>query len=179
MLDGKPAEKWLEGIFDRDVQKNAIQNILKEDAPEPSALDRGAQQKAFRDLLRDEPLESLTARKEGRDLDGFDRAVATLRRNFREHSLGENWEDLSAERKVGYLATFAAVHDAPFERFADAARHVLGHRSREDLTPDDWWNLRGQYQEAMRSRVFGKEAGEYATELREVKSPDRGREICF
>jgi len=44
VLDGKPQDRWLEGVFDRDVEKTAFGNILQEDRPMPKEVqtnDRG------------------------------------------------------------------------------------------------------------------------------------------
>jgi hypothetical protein len=92
--------------------------------------------------------------------DAFDSAVANLRRQWRDDGLDDvfgAWRDLPAEDKVGYLATFAAVHDVTYQRFAKAAQHVLGAK---EFSGDDEWHLRRQLREARRQQGLPANAPE-------------------
>ena len=150
VLDGKLPERWLQGVFDPDVQ-----------------------QKAFRDLVRND---SLMARKEGRELDRFDRSIADLRKKYRDDGFGDTWNDLSAEEKVRYLATFAQAYDVPVDRFCKAAQHVLGGI---ELSEYDNWFVRNVHGKHLATRpwevsIFGDRRTESAETPGVSKTQERG-----
>jgi hypothetical protein len=66
--------------------------------------------------------------------DGFDTLLADHKASshYFEEADGSGlrlWSELSAEGKLSYIASDAALYDVPFERFAAAVRNVLGEVS--------------------------------------------------
>jgi len=66
--------------------------------------------------------------------DGFDKLLADHQHSTHEYEDHDTalrhvfrpWSQLSAEGKVGYIASGAALYDVPFERFEQAARAAIG-----------------------------------------------------
>jgi hypothetical protein len=150
VLDGKPPERWLQGVF----------------APT-------AQEKAFRDLVRTDPLMD---RKHPRERDRFDRAVAKLRQQYSDDGFGDKWKDLSQEEKVRYLATFAQAHDVPVDRFFKAAQHVLGGVELSGY--DEWFvrDLRGKvlWMRSWEEFIFSDRKVDFWEQLKPYRSKERG-----
>jgi hypothetical protein len=72
----------------------------------------------------------------------FDSVAANLRQQWYDDGLGaggDRWEDQSTRYKVSYLAEFAGANTAPFKRFAEAARPLLGMAPGEEFTADQEW----------------------------------------
>jgi len=85
-----------------------------------------------------------------RKLDAFDHEVANIRRYgdqcYAEGLVNAPWKDLGVEGKIELLANRAAKHDVPFDRFLQAAKHVLG--GAVAFTPDDEWHTRRYWKSA-------------------------------
>jgi hypothetical protein len=76
------------------------------------------------------------------EADRFDSVAANLRQQWYDDGLGaggDRWEDQPTQYKVSYLADFAGAYKAPFERFAEAARPLLGMAPGEEFTADQEW----------------------------------------
>jgi hypothetical protein len=73
---------------------------------------------------------------------GFEQAAANPRQQWYDDGLGAlglpgyTWEDRSARDKLSYLAGFAGVYEVSFERFADAARQMLGMAPGQEFTAE-------------------------------------------
>lgn len=88
-----------------------------------------------------------------------DAAFDDIARNLRQRwyadglgDLGEKWEDRPPMAHVWYLADFAGAYNVSFERFAEAAKPLLGMAPGQGFTADhDWfvthayYNRREQY----------------------------------
>ncbi len=86
-------------------------------------------------------------RPEG-ERDAFDPVVADLPRRWREDGHGdgvETWEEQSDIEKIGYLARYAAEHQAPFFRFVEAAGRTLGREDGQEFTAEELHHLRQQF----------------------------------
>jgi hypothetical protein len=84
---------------------------------------------------------SLRAWEQGRE--AFDRIAADPGKEW-DATFGVlvTWENVATANKVGFLASYAVIHDVPFERFEQAVQDALGRR---EALPGEEWTLQGQY----------------------------------
>jgi len=76
----------------------------------------------------------MTTHKHQRRPDGFDILLADHQNNTHEYEdhdaelrdVLRPWSRLSAEGKLGYIASAAALYNVPFQRFEQAAREIVG-----------------------------------------------------
>jgi hypothetical protein len=47
VLDGKPSDGWLEGVFDKDVEKTAFRSILREEMMVPKGTKEQGKESAI------------------------------------------------------------------------------------------------------------------------------------
>ena len=97
-----------------------------------------------------------------RQLEGFKAMVNDDKAN--NHHLEEPdgshrlWKDLSAEGRLGYIASAAAMYNVPFETFAEAVRDSIGTSSIADAA------LRSVLRDAHQSRGLEQLLPEEGTE---------------
>ena len=92
---------------------------------------------------------------------GFDQVAANLRQHWYDDGLdfaGDKWEDRPALAKLAYLADFAGALDVSFERFAEAARGVLGMEPGQEFTPDHEWFIAHEFQQVQQR--YGRSCAE-------------------
>jgi len=78
----------------------------------------------------------------------FEQVAADPGRHWREDGWDAltSWESLPAESKVPWLATYAAIYGATFERFEKAVRDAFGGH---DVPLKEGYTLRGHFDGAM------------------------------
>jgi hypothetical protein len=86
--------------------------------------------------------------------DAFDQVAANLRQQWYNDGLGAfgEWETHPMLSKLAYLADFAVAMGVSFERFAEAARGVVGLKPDQQFTPEHEWFIAHAFQQ--RERIY-------------------------
>jgi len=110
--------------------------------------------------------------------DAFDQVAADLGQQWLDDGLGyagDLWEGQPTLYKLTYLANFAAAMGVSFERFAEAARGIVGRETGRPCTPEQEWFIAYEFQEATGKYASYRAMDEMRVGLDKTSLADQGK----
>src|SRR5579884_2137228 len=105
--------------------------------------------------------------RDRKPLDAFDEVAANLRQQWHNDGLDAfgRWDEHPMLAKLAYLAEFAVAMGVSFERFAEAARSVVGLNPGQQFTPEHEWFIAHEFQQTERIYAHYRAKGEMQVNL--------------